>query len=98
MLPLRGEPEGMCPNSEFGCWNGIVEYSHAVMETVRVQAVNGYNAFGHGGLEVGGVLYGERRGEIVRIADSAPLECDHSLGPGFMLSKADEAALRDLVK
>jgi len=55
----------MCPNTESGVWQGTVAYSHAVMEQIRVAAVNGFNAFGHGGLEIGGVLYGERRGEMV---------------------------------
>src|SRR5215475_7103252 len=44
----------------FDCWNGTVEYSHAVLETIRAQAVGGLTVLSHGGLEVGGVLYGER--------------------------------------
>src|SRR3954471_17718091 len=79
-------------------WNGMVDYAHAVMEEIRVQAVNGFNSFGHGGLEIGGVLYGDRRGDLVRVLAAAELPCDHALGPGFVLSPKDEAAFRELMK
>ena len=79
-------------------WNGVVEYSHAVMEAVRVQAVNGFNSFGHGGMEIGGVLYGEKRGDVVRVLASQELECEHAYGPGFLLSEKDEVRFRELMK
>lgn len=88
----------MSLSSESGLWHGVVEYSHAVIEQVRVQAVNGFNSFGHGGLEIGGVLYGERRGDLVRVLAAAELPCDHALGPGFVLSERDQAAFRELMK
>src|SRR5690348_12491499 len=89
----------MVPDSgEFGVWNGMVEYSHAVMEEVRLQAVNGFNSFSHGGLEIGGVLYGERRGETVRILAAQELQCEHANGPGFVLSESDSGRFRELIK
>jgi len=83
---------------DFGIWQGMVEYSHAVMEQVRVSAVNGFNSFGHGGLEIGGVLYGERRGDVVRVLAAVDLPCEHALGPGFVLSEKDQAAFHESMK
>jgi len=68
------------------------------MEAIRQQAVNGFNSFGHGGLEIGGVLYGERHGDVIRVFGSSELVCDHAAGPGFVLSPNDEAAFRELIK
>jgi hypothetical protein len=79
-------------------WHGLVEYSHTVMEAVRQQAVNGFNSFGHGGLEIGGVLYGERHADVIRVFGCAELICEHASGPGFALSPKDEAAFRELIK
>ena len=70
-----------------------VEYSPAVVEEVRRLAVDGFMAFGHGGLEVGGVLYGAREGHRVSVLASAELPCEHAFGPGFVLSENDRQAL-----
>jgi hypothetical protein len=83
---------------EFAVWNGIVEYSHAAMETVRARAVSGFNSCPRGGMEIGGVLYGERRGEVTRIIAAQELECRHEKGPRFVLAEQDEAAFREMLK
>ena len=88
----------MQATADLAIWNGVVEYSHDVMEEVRVQAVNGFNSFGHGGMEIGGVLYGEKRGDVVRILASQELQCEHAYGPGFLLSEKDEVRFRELMK
>lgn len=73
--------------------SGAIESSRAVLEEIRQSAVNGFNSFGHGGLEIGGILYGAREGGITRILGCAEIACDHARGPGFVLSAADEQAL-----
>jgi len=83
---------------EYGTWSGIVEYSHAVMEAVRLHAYTGLTTFTRGGLEVGGVLYGERRGEVVRLIASRPFECEHANGPAFSFSDRDMTRFRELLK
>jgi hypothetical protein len=83
---------------EFGVWNGIVEYSHDAMETVRAQAVTGLNSCPRGGMEIGGVLYGERRGEVSRIIAAQELKCRHEKGPRFVLAEQDEATFREMLK
>jgi hypothetical protein len=95
---LAAHASNVQANADFAIWNGVVEYSHAVMEAVRVQAVNGFNSFGHGGMEIGGVLYGEKRGDVVRVLASQELECEHAYGPGFLLSEKDELRFRELMK
>src|ERR1700689_2885042 len=75
-----------------------IEYSLAAVDEVRRLAVDGFMAFGHGGLEVGGVLYGARDGNRVSVLASAELCCEHALGPGFILSATDRQALARLLE
>jgi hypothetical protein len=44
------------------------------------------------------VLYGERRGDVVRIMASKELPCEHANGPAFGLSANDQHAFRELMK
>ncbi len=88
--------------TESGVWQAdgfstTVEYSLAVMEEIRRRAVDELNALGHGGLEIGGVLYGVRHGDILRVLASAEGPCEHALGPGFVLSEKDRLGLAKLV-
>jgi proteasome lid subunit RPN8/RPN11 len=88
---------------EFGCWRVegqplVVEYSRAVLEALRKEVVEAFHKLARGGLEVGGVLFGKRSGNTMRILASRPLACEHATGPGFALSERDEAALRQLAE
>ncbi len=74
-----------------------MEWAGAVLEEIRLEVVDAFLALPHGGLETGGVLYGTREGEGVRVLAARPLECEHALGPAFTLSGRDHARLRDLV-
>ena len=89
--------------SEFGRWSvegrsPEIEYSPAAMEAVRAAVVEGFYKVPRGGLEVGGVLFGQRTGDSVRILASRPLACEHATGPSFVLSENDESALRQLIE
>src|SRR5688572_1049458 len=75
-----------------------VEYEMAVLEEIRDFAVAGLNAFGHGGLEIGGILYGARQGDGVRLLACAELASEHALGPAFDLSEKDMADLTTLME
>lgn len=75
-----------------------IEYSPEILETVRAAVVEGFYKLARGGLEVGGVLFGERSGQSVRILASRPIACEHALGPSFLLSKKDEANLASLLE
>ena len=75
----------------------MVEYRYAVLEAIRARAVDGLTSPG-GGVAVGGLLYGERHVDVVRILAFQPLEIEHASGPGFVLSENDEARFRELMK
>jgi general secretion pathway protein A len=51
----------------------------------------------YGGTDVGGVLFGARETDRVRILAYRPLECEHAHGPSFQLTEHDEAGLRRLL-
>jgi general secretion pathway protein A len=51
-----------------------------------------------GGHEVGGVLFGTRHPDCLRIVAYRPLSCGHVKGPAFALSESDKARLRKLLE
>ncbi len=75
-----------------------IEYSKAVAGEIRAAALEGLRRLSHGGLEIGGVLYGEREGDAVRVREWKPIACCHARGPSFLLSVEDEAGLSGLLK
>src|ERR1700757_5113488 len=83
-------------------WDGsegmAVEYALDVLEGLRRLAVDGFNAFSHGGKETGGILYGLREPGFVRVLSFAELACEHALGPRFVLSETDREALIQLLR
>lgn len=60
--------------------------------------LDAYAAAPHGGLEVGGLLFGRRSAGFISVEDFLPLSCDHSSGPRFILSEHDERGLCELLK
>jgi proteasome lid subunit RPN8/RPN11 len=88
--------------NEFRSW-GVeghamqVEYAVPALEEICANAVDGLFRFRHGGMEVGGVLFGTAAGERVRILTYRPLECEHAFGPRFVLSERDRAELKELL-
>ncbi len=83
-----GEPRRGPPASP-----ATIEYSPDALEAVRTAAVDGLYKLARAGLDVGGLLLGQRDGGKVRILDSRPIACEHSAGPAFLLSQKDEAGL-----
>jgi proteasome lid subunit RPN8/RPN11 len=73
-----------------------IEYLPTILEEIRAYATDGFNRIRHGGIEVGGVLFGIRSGDRILILTWRALDCEHAEGPGFVLSENDEAALRVL--
>ncbi len=87
---------------QYGSWSvhGLtptIEYSLVEIARIVEVVVKGYFQFPHGGIEVGGVLFGDRVGELVRIHASRPLACAHEQGPRFVLSPADQKPLQRLL-
>ena len=73
-----------------------IEYARAVMEELRLAAMEGLNRIPHGGVEIGGVLFGYRDQDSVTILAHRPLACEYAFGPTFKLSDNDGRAMRDL--
>ena len=87
----------------FGTWSAVaspvlIEYSLVVLEEIRREVAEGFQKLSRGGIEVGGLLYGMRDGNTVRIMAIRPAACEHASGPAFRLSERDRAALREQMR
>ncbi len=92
----------MHPESERRSWmvEGLpvrIDYSTAVVEGICALAVEGLSRLRRGGVEVGGILFGTRRGPQVQILAHRPLACEHAHGPSFSLSAKDLEGLGQLL-
>lgn len=88
---------------EYGVWSieGLplrIEYLVPVLEEICAIAVDGLYRFRHGGMEVGGVLFGTVQRGVVRITAFRILDCEHAFGPRFVLSERDRAAMKQLLE
>jgi len=88
---------------EFGVWEAPghsvrIEYSEAVMQQIRMEAVEGFHRVPHGGVETGGILFGTHQGDLVRILAYRPIACEYAMGPSFTLSEKDRAALAEALR
>src|SRR5688572_9309917 len=75
-----------------------IEYSLPVLEEIRNLAVSGLHTLGHGGLEIGGVLYGLRENGKVCVLASRELMLEHAFGPAFVLSDKDSGVLTKILE
>src|SRR5579872_7067198 len=90
-------------DATFGTWSAApspvtIEYSLVVIEEIRHEVAEGFQKLSRGGIEVGGLLYGVRDGQTVRIMAIRPVTCEHSGGPTFRLSERDRAALHEQIR
>ena len=69
-----------------------------MLDQIRLAVVDAFFAIRHGGLEIGGVLFGRYREGLLRIEAFRMLDCAHEAGPSFTLSEADQVGLRDLLE
>jgi proteasome lid subunit RPN8/RPN11 len=89
-------------DDQYGAWSVEghameIEYAVPAIEEVCAHAVDGLFRFRHGGMEVGGVLFGTAAGDRVRIVTYRPLDCEHAYGPRFVLSERDRNAMKELL-
>jgi len=73
-----------------------IECAPAVLEKIR-QEVEKERNLPRGPRESGGVLFGVHEPDVVRILALRTIPCEHSIGPGFVLSEHDEKGLKDLI-
>lgn len=75
-----------------------IEIALDVLEEIRHRAEEGFLRIGHGGLEFGGVLYGQCSEGVLRILEWRELEIEHALGPSFVLGEADKQQLETMIR
>jgi hypothetical protein len=83
----------------YGEWNPAgapfpIRYSHSLLQEIDFYVAEGYRRIPHGGLEVGGLLYGPVEDGALTLLAYQPIECQHSKGPSFALSESDVETLR----
>jgi hypothetical protein len=71
-----------------------INYSLPLFHEIDFVVNEGYRRIPHGGIEVGGVLFGRLDGSSVRLDAFRNIECEHASGPSFTLSERDVALLR----
>jgi hypothetical protein len=76
----------------------VIEYSLVALEEIRHEVIRGFQKLSRGGLDVGGVLYGNRDGRTIRILAMRPIQCEHAHGPAFLLSDDDRRLLAEGLK
>ena len=87
----------------FGSWSTpqvdrTIEYPLEVMDEIRAAVCDGMQQLAHGGLEVGGVLFGSRRESSTRILTWRPIVCEHAHGPSLRFSPRDRIELARLLE
>lgn len=71
-----------------------------VVDRLGFEVMRGFGAVPRRGAEVGGILLGAaEEGErlVIRIEDFAPVECEHSRGPSYLLSERELADFDDVL-
>jgi len=101
-VPDPPSDSGPLQETEYGAYSveGLpvhIEYAQPVLEEICALAVDGLYQFRHGGMEIGGVLFGVIDTGLVSISASRPLACEHAFGPRFVLSDRDRAAMLELL-
>src|SRR5438046_3088077 len=74
-----------------------IAYSRAAMQELRLATVDAFHRLAHGGIEIGGVLFGVRHPDGVEILAYRELACEYVFGPSFRLSEKDCRALEALL-
>ena len=68
------------------------------MDEIRTAAWEGLQQLVHGGLEIGGVMFGARRDHSIRILTWRPIACEHAEGPTLRFSSRDRLELAKLLQ
>lgn len=90
------------PESSLSTWSApgspiSLDDAASVLDQIQVYVLEGFQRLSHGGMEVGGVLFGSRDGAHISLRAWRPIPCEYSRGPSFVLSEADKSDLRSLL-
>jgi proteasome lid subunit RPN8/RPN11 len=70
-----------------------VECARRTLEEIHAAVLDGFRRLSRGGIEVGGVLFGQHQESLVRILAWRPILCEYAKGPVFELSEPDRMRL-----
>lgn len=84
---------------EYAVWTSAasplpIKYSRPLFQEIDLTVNEGYRSIPHGGVEVGGILFGAIE-ESIRIDAFRTIACEHASGPSFILSDRDIAKLKE---
>ncbi len=87
------------PDADYAFWtipgtSFTVTYSLGTFHEIDYVVNEGYRRIPHGGVETGGLLFGQVEKDGVRVENFRLIECEHASGPSFNLSAKDLAALQ----
>jgi hypothetical protein len=90
------------PDADYAFWaipgtSSKVTYSLGTFHEIDFVVNEGYRRIPHGGIEMGGLLFGRTDEEGIRIESFRPIECEHASGPSFNLSEKDIASLEQQI-
>jgi hypothetical protein len=90
-------------DSKFGSWSSpearlTIEYSLELLDEIRLNVCSSFHTNPRGGVEAGGLLFGTRSDNAIRIAAWRPISCEHSKGFAFILSERDLVDLARLME
>lgn len=88
------------PVTDYAVWTApgtsfTVVYSIPLFHEIDFSVNEGYRRIPHGGLEIGGLLFGRADVNSIQIEAFRPIECEHSMGPSFVLSPRDVENLQE---
>ena len=72
-----------------------VRYALSVFHELDFQVNEAYRRIPHGGIEIGGILYGRFEATGTTVEAFRPIECEHAFGPSFLLSDKDLARMSE---
>ncbi len=75
-----------------------IEATVGVIDEIRLAVVEGFFSVPRGGVEIGGVLFGDRQAHRIIIRSYRRIECRYESGPSFVLSPADREKLAALLQ
>lgn len=75
----------------------VIEYARPALKGILKHVIDGFDAYLAGGYEVGGVLFGQHSGNLVRISAFRPLPLEPTR-PSFVLSDDDGRNLNEIIQ
>lgn len=74
-----------------------IRIAASLLNRLRDSVLEGYTSSRRGSVDVGGLLYGRLERGMLVLEDSRVIDCEHLLGPRFVLSESDETKLAQLL-